>query len=89
MVAGSISYFRFTNIIFIEGIMNDFDFGQALLFYKEGIEKINRENNITLILEQDGASCHKSKSNTILLNQHFGKNGWIKIHQIPQTLLIQ
>ena len=78
MVAGGISYFGLTNIIFVEGTMNDFAYGQALLFYKEDIEKINRENNITLILEQDGASCHKSKSNTILLNQHFGKNGWIQ-----------
>jgi hypothetical protein len=54
MVAGGISYFGLTNLtnfIFTEGTMNDFAYGQTLLFYKEDIEKINRENNITLILE--------------------------------------
>ena len=36
------------------------------------------ENNTNLLFEQDGASCHKSKSNTLLLDQQFGKNGWIQ-----------
>ena len=61
----------------MEGIMNDFAFGQTIIYYKEDIEKINRENNTTLILEQDNESWHKSKTNKNLLNQHFGKNGWI------------
>ena len=78
MVAGGISYFDLTNIIFVEGTMNDFAYGQAIIFYKEDIEKINRENNTTLIFEQDSASCHKSKSNKILLDLQFGKNGWIQ-----------
>ena len=42
MVAGDISYFGLTNIIFVEGTMNDFAYGQTIIFYKEDIEKIIR-----------------------------------------------
>ena len=45
MVSGGISYYGLTNIIFVEGTMNDFAYGQALIFFKEDIEKINRKNN--------------------------------------------
>ena len=89
MVAGGISYFDLTNIIFVEGTMNDFAYGQAIIFYKEDIEKINRENNTTLIFEQDSASCHKSKSNKILLDLQFGKNGWIQNPQNSPDLAFQ
>ena len=41
MVAGGISYFGLTNIIFVEGTMNDFSYKQTIIFYKEDIEKIN------------------------------------------------
>ena len=78
MVSGGISYYGLTNIIFVEGTMNDFAYGQALIFFKEDIEKINRRNNTHLILEQDGASSHTSRSNINLLNESFGKNGWLQ-----------
>lgn len=78
MVAGGISYFGLTNIIFVEGTMNDFAYGQTIIFYKEDIEEINSINKVNLILEQDGASCHVSKSNVNLLNEQFGINGWIQ-----------
>lgn len=78
MVAGGISYYGLTNIIFIEGTMNDFSYGQTLVFYKEDIEEINRKNNSNLILELDGASSHTSNSNINLLNEQFGINGWLQ-----------
>ena len=78
MVAGGISYYGTTNIIFVEGNMNDFAYGQTLLFYKEDIDGINEKNNVNLTLEQDGASCHRTKANLLLLNKQFGKNGWIQ-----------
>ena len=78
MVAGGVSFFGTTNIIFVEGNMNDFAYGQTLLFYKEDMENIKQRNNANLILEQDGASCHKTKSNIALLNDLFGKEGWIQ-----------
>ena len=43
MVSGGISYYGLTNFIFLEGIMNDFVHGQALIFFKEDIEKIIRK----------------------------------------------
>jgi hypothetical protein len=58
MVAGGISYFGLSNIIFVEGTMNDFSYEQTIIFYKEDIVEINKENQTNLILEQDGASCH-------------------------------
>ena len=78
MVDGGVSFFWTTNIIFVEGNMNDFAYGQTLLFYKEDMEDIKQRNNANLILEQDGASYHKTKSNIALLNDLFGKEGWIQ-----------
>ena len=78
MVAGGISYFGLSHIIFVEGTMNDFSYGQTLLFYKEDIEEINKNNNANITLEQDGATCHTSKANINLLDELFGKNKWIQ-----------
>ena len=36
--------------------MNNFAYGQTLLFYKEDIDEINEKNKINIKLEQDGAS---------------------------------
>ena len=66
MVAGSISYYGTTNIIFVERNMNDFAFGQILLFYQEDIYEINDKNNVNLKLEQDGTSYHRTKANLLL-----------------------
>ena len=46
MVAGGISYYGLSNIIFIEGTMNNFAYGQTLIFYNEDIEEINRKNGV-------------------------------------------
>ena len=78
MVAGGISYYGLSKIIFVEGTMNNFAYGQTLIFYNEDIEDINRKNRIHLIIEQDGASCHRSKANTNLLDEQFGKDGWLQ-----------
>ena len=43
MVAGGISYYWTTNIIFVEINMNDFAYGQTLLFYKEDVDEINEK----------------------------------------------
>ena len=78
MVAGGISYYGLSKIILVEGTMNNFAYGQPLIFYNEDIEDINRKNRIHLIIEQDGASCHRSKANTNLLDEQFGKDGWLQ-----------
>ena len=65
MVDGGVSFFGTTNIIFVEGNMNDFVYGQTLLFYKEDMENIKQRNNANLILEQGWVSCHKTKLNML------------------------
>ena len=42
------------------------------------MNKIYEENGKALILEQDGASSHRSKKNLRLLDFLFGENGWIQ-----------
>ena len=40
MIAGGICYYGLSHLIFLEGTMNDFAYGQALMFYKEDIDNI-------------------------------------------------
>ena len=78
MIAGGINFYGLSKLMFLDGTMNEFSYGQALLFYKEDIEKIEKENKIKIIFEQDGAASHKSKSNLFLLNKLFADDGWIQ-----------
>ena len=76
MICGGISYYGLSQLIFVEGTMNDFAYGQALLFFKEDIDKIRDKYGINLIFEQDGAAVHKTKPNITLLNRLFTEKGW-------------
>ncbi len=67
-----------SKLIFLDGTMNEFAYGQALLFYKDDIEEVEKRKNIKLIFEQDGATCHTSKANKFLLNKFFTEDGWIQ-----------
>jgi hypothetical protein len=40
MIIGVINFFGLSKLMFLEGSMNEFAYGQALLFYKDDIEKI-------------------------------------------------
>ena len=73
MIAGGISFYGLSHIIFVEGATNDFSYGQTLLFYKENIEEVNKNNHYNITLEQDGANCCTSKVNINLFNELFGK----------------
>ena len=68
MIAGGISYYGLSRLIFLEGTMNDFAYGQACIFYKEDIDAIREKYGVKLIFEQDGAATHKTKANVTLLN---------------------
>ena len=78
MMAGGINFYGLSKLMFLDGTMNEFSYGQALLFYKEDIEKIEKENKIKIIFEQDGAASHKSKSNLFLLSKLFIDDGQIQ-----------
>ena len=77
-IAGGINYYGVSKLIFLEGTMTEFSYGQALLFYKDDIDKIEKKINSKLIFEQDGASSHTSKSNIFLLDKLFTPEGWIQ-----------
>ena len=53
MIAGGINFYGVSNLIFLDGTMNEFSYDHALLFYKDDIEKIQKENKIKIIFEQD------------------------------------
>ena len=56
--------------------MTDFAYGQTLLHYKKNFDEFKLKNK-NLIFEQDRASTHTSKANTILANTLFGQDNWI------------
>ena len=58
--------------------MNEFAYGQALLFYKDDIEEIEKREKIKIIFEQDGASSHTSRTNKYLLDTFFKEDGWFQ-----------
>ena len=78
MISDGISFYGLSKLIFLDGTMNSFAYGQTLLFFQQDIEDINKKSKAKLIIEQDGAPAHKSKSNIHLLNKLFGETGWIQ-----------
>ena len=62
--------------MFLEGTMNEFSYGQALLFYKDDIEEIEKKSKMKIIFEQDGATAHKSKTNIFLI-KCFIQKWWV------------
>ena len=78
MIAAGINYYGTTELIFLEGNMIEFSYGQTLLFFKEDCDKMKQKNNIDIILDQDIAPSHTSKTNIYLLNKIFSDKGWIQ-----------
>ena len=77
-IAGGINYYGVSKLIFLEGTMTEFSYGQTLLFYKEDIDELQKKVKSKIIFEQDGASSHTSKSNLFILNKLFTPEGWIQ-----------
>ena len=77
-IAAGINYYGLSKLIFLDVTMNEFAYGQALLFYKDDIEEIEKREKINLIFEQDGASSHTSRTNKYLLNTFFKEDGWFQ-----------
>ena len=49
MIAGGINYFCLSKLIFLAETMNEFSYGQALLFYKDGIQEIEKNHKLNII----------------------------------------
>ena len=62
----------------MDGTLNEFSYGQGLLFYKDDMNLINQKHNTDIIFEQDGAPAHRCKSNKHLLNKLFPNGHWIQ-----------
>ena len=77
MLAGGISYYGLSDLMVVEGTLNEFAYAQAILLYKKNIEELKKINK-NIIFEQDGATCHTSKANKKLLDLIFWKKGWIQ-----------
>ena len=78
MIAGGISFYGLGKLMILEGTLNEFGYGQALLYYQKDIQKLNQENNVNLIFEQDGAKSHTSKANLNLINDLFSEGTWLQ-----------
>ena len=76
MIAGGISEFGLSNLVFCSGMMNNFSYKQFLLFLKKDMDKIKENFNLKkyLIFQQDNASCHKSKETLEAIEVIFGDN---------------
>jgi len=69
-VAGGISFYGLSDLILLKGTMNDFTYPQALSYFKENYDSF-KEKNENLYFEQDGATCHTSKSSKKILEKFF------------------
>ena len=70
MVAAGVSYYGPGKLIFVTGTMNSFSYAQTLKFYREDIERLNKD----LFFQQDNASCHTGKKAINFIKQNFNNS---------------
>ena len=78
MVAGGITYNGLTKLIILDETLNEFSYGQGLVFYKDDINTFNSKYNTDIHLEQDEEPSHRCKENIHLLNKLFQNGHWIQ-----------
>ena len=78
MLSDGVSFYGLGPLLILEGILNEFSYGQALFYFKEKIGLLNKKFNITLKFEQNDERAHTSKSNIALINKIFGKGNLIQ-----------
>ena len=67
MVAGGLCEKGVGKLIFVTGTMNSFSYNQTLEFYKDDIEKFDKN----LIFQQDNAPCHVGKKSMDFIKNNF------------------
>ena len=73
MISGGVHFHGLSDLLLLEGTMNEFSYAQALFFYKDNIEEIKKNHIIhKIFFEQDGAKPHTSFNNKKLLKNLFG-----------------
>ena len=78
MIAGGICSFGLSRLILAENTVNEFDYAQALLYFKEDYDTFKKKYHCDLYFEQDGATSHTSQSNKNLIKELFGKQNFIQ-----------
>ena len=73
MIAGGVSSKELCGLILLDGIENEFTYGQILFYFKDYFDK-----NGPLFFEKDGATPHATESSKNLINQLFGENALIQ-----------
>ena len=76
MMAGDISRYGLSNLVFCSGTMSNYSYKQFLLFLKQDMEEIKLKNNLdyNLLFQQDNSSCHKSRDSLEVIEILSGKN---------------
>ena len=76
MVAGGVTKYGLSNLIFCSGSMNNFSYKQFLLFIKQDIDEIKEKFKLKndILFQQDNACCHKSRDSLDAIEIIFGKN---------------
>ena len=76
MIAGGVCKYGLSSLIFCSGIQNNYSYKQFLLFMKNDMEKIKKDNNLqeNLIFQQDNAACHTSRDSKYAIEVLFGKD---------------
>ena len=76
MIAGGISKFGLSNLVFCSRTMNNFSYKQFLPFLKQDMEELKKKNNLSynLVFQQDNTSCHNSKNSLEAIEVLFGEN---------------
>ena len=76
MVAGGITKYGLTNLIFCSGTMNNYSYKQFLLFIKKDISEMKQKYKLKneILFQQDNACCHKSRDSLDTIEILFGKN---------------
>ena len=83
MVAGGICEKGVGKLIFVTGTMNSFSYNQTLEFYKNDLERLDKN----LYFQQDNAPCHVGKKSTNFIRNNF-KNYLEFWHKIPLIYLL-
>ena len=76
MVAGGITKYGLTNLIFCSGTMNNYSYKQFLLFIKKDMAEMKQKFKLKndILFQQDNACCHKSRDSLDTIEILFGKN---------------
>jgi hypothetical protein len=90
MVAGGISYYGVSKLIFFVGNCNSECYEECLKYYKEDISRLSREGNIIhkLYYQQDRASSHTSDYTADRIKEIFSEEEILPVEWPPKGIYL-